>query len=471
MKRSLLLFILAAGLASGCHKSGIQPGEARISGTFKPAISGYLNVTSGSVLDSAKINKDGGFSITIPLVEPGRAMLFIANRLTNVYLEPGKEIVLNINSLAFPENITFEGALGPVNHYLKLAEKLDQQTAIPAGELYSKEPESFIRFTDSVKRLKIKLLDEYQAKYKEIDPGFLSRARSEAEFTWADQHIQYPSKYQLIKGSPAVLPAGYHIDYLNTLGLNSASNLDSPVFKVFIQDYLDYRLGIYISEHPTTASLIFPESVARFRVIHEEFKDPAILDYLIFTAMDDHLANFGTTRVESFLTDFRLTCKNPDYVKAIESTVAGMEKVGLGKPAPDFTAYTPEGKKVRLSDYFGELLYIGFWASWSEWSLQEIPYFEQLRRDFIGKPVKFLMISLDFEKDKKLWAAIIKKNNFGSIQLMQDPESEILKNEYFLNDFPRYFLIDKDGKMLSAYAPRPTENIAETLNRVIGAAI
>ncbi|MFA5816048.1 MAG: TlpA disulfide reductase family protein [Bacteroidales bacterium] len=471
MKRIALSLILAAGLITGCQKPGIKPGEARISGTITPAVPGYLNITAGPVLDSARINKTGEFSITIPLTAPLRAMLFFGNRLTDIYLEPGKEVSLTINSIVFPENISYSGELGPVNHYLTLARKLDQQTSISATELFSKEPEQFIRFSDSVKQLKIKLLDEYEAKYKKIDPGFVTRTHSEIEFSWADQHLQYPGKYQLLKGTQPAIPAGYHFDYLNRLNLNSPSNLSSTVYKEFVQNYLDYRQSVYLVEHPNTATLIFPESVARFRVIHEEFSNPDVLDYLLFTSMDDHLANFGTTRVESFLTDFRVTCKNKEYVKAIETMVANMEKVGMGKPAPDFTAYTPDGKKVNLSDYFGQLLYIGFWASWSDWSLQEIPYFEQLRKDFEGKPVKFIMVSLDFEKDKNRWAAIIKKNNFGSVQLIQDPKSNILKENYYLNDFPRYFLIDKDGKIISVYAPRPTENIAETLTRVITAAL
>jgi alkyl hydroperoxide reductase subunit AhpC len=467
MKRIALSLILATGLITGCQKPGIKPGETRISGTITPAVPGYLHITAGPVLDSARINKNGEFSITIPLTEPLKAMLYFGNRLTDVFLEPGKEVSMAINSIVFPEKISYGGELGPINHYLTLARKLDQQTSIAAAGLFSKEPDQFIRFSDSVKQMKIKLLDEYMAKYKDIDPDFVTLTRSGIEFSWADQHLQYPGKYQLLKGIQPAIPAGYHFDYLNRLNLNSASNLSNSVYQEFVQHYLDYRQSVYLFEHPNTAALIFPESVARFRVIHEEFTNPAIIDYLLFTAMDDHLANFGVTRVESFLTDFRVTCKNQEYVKAIETIAANMEKVGLGKPAPDFTAYTPDGKQVNLSDYFGQLLYIGFWASWSDWSLQEIPYFEQLRRDFEGKPVKFILISLDFEKDKNRWAAIIKKNNFGSIQLFQDPKSNVLKENYYLNDFPRYFLIGKDGKIISVYAPRPTENIAETLNRVI----
>jgi len=467
MKRIVISLILAAGLITGCRQSGIKPGETRISGTLSPAVTGYMNITAGPILDSARINKQGEFSIIIPLAGPLKALLFFGNRLTNVYLEPGKELSLTINSILFPDNISYGGELGPVNHYLTLARKLDQQTSIPVGDLFAMEPEQFVKFSDSVKQLKIKLLDEYQAKYKEIDPGFVTLTRTEIEFIWAQQHLQYPGKYQLIKGIEPSLPAGYHIDYLNRLNLNNSSNLSSSVFKEFIQTYLDFRQANYLLEHPKTATLIFPGSVARFRVVHEEFSNPDVLDFLLYTAMGDHLANYGTTRVETFLTDFRVSCKNQEYIKSIETIVTNMEKVALGKPAPDFTAYAPDGKKVKLSDYFGQLLYIGFWASWSDWSMQEIPYFEQLNRDFNGKPVKFILISLDFEKDKNRWAAIIKENNFGSIQLIQDPKSNVLRENYYLNDFPRYFLIGKDGKIISVYAPRPTENIAETLTKVM----
>lgn len=459
--------ILAAGLITGCREHRIKPGEVRISGTFTPAVPGYLKITVGPVLDSAKIQTNGEFRKTIPLSEPGKAMLFFGNRMTDVYLEPGKEVLLTMNSILFPQNISFGGELGPVNHYLTLARKLDQQTSIAATELFSKEPEEFIRFSDSIKNMKFTLLKEYETKYKEIDPGFVTRTRTDLEFTWANQHLQYPVKYQLLKGIQPAIPAGYHFDYLTRLNLNSDSNLGSAVFREFVWSYLDYRQSVYIAEHPNASTLIFPESVARFRVIMQEFSDQKMLDYLLFTAMKDHLTNFGTTRIESFLTNFRVNCKNPEYNQAIETLVANMEKIGLGQPAPDFTAYTPEGKKVNISEYFGQLLYIGFWASWSDWSLQEIPYFEQLRKDFDFKPVKFIMISLDFEKDKNRWNAIIKKNNFGSIQLIQDPASNVLKDKYYFNDFPRYFLIDKDGKMISAYAPRPTENVAETLTRII----
>ena len=467
MKRIAIVIAIVALIASGCGPKDPGTSQVRVSGIFKPAVEGYLHITAGPVLDSTPIRKDGDFSITIPLAQPMKAMIFFGNRIAEIYLEPGKDLHLDISAAAFPDNVTFSGQLGPVNHYLLLAKRLDQQSAIPTTELFSREPAQFISFSDSIKRLKIQLLNEYKERYKEIDPGFVARTSTEIELKWADDHIQYPFKYQILKGIQPVLPPAYHPDYFSLLKLNEASNLESPVYKEFIQNYLDYRQAIYLDSHPNVAGLLFPETVARFRVIHDEFSNQQVLDYLLFTAMNDHLANYGTIKVESFLTDFRVSCKNQEYLKTIDNTVASLEKVGIGKPAPDFTAFTPEGKKVKLSDYFGQMLYIGFWASWSSWSLQEIPYFEQLRKNYAGKPVKFIMVSMDFEKDKNRWAAIISKNNFESIQLKQDPQSTVLRDQYFLNDFPRYFLIGSDGKIISVFAPRPTENISVTLDRIL----
>jgi len=470
MKRISVILGLALAILTNCSNPALKPSEARISGTMAPAVEGYLNVTAGPVLDSVRINKNGKFSITIPLAEPMQAMVFFNNRLASIYLEPGKEVMLTINSILFPENIVYGGDLGPVNHYIQLAGKLDQQNSVTPVELFSREPDGFIRFTDSIRQVKIQLLDEYESRYREIDPAYVSGTRAAIEFAWAMQRIEYPDKYYQIKGTLPDLPPGYHFDYLHRLNLNSPAFLNNNAYKEFLQKYLDYRQSVYLFEHPDTRSLIFPESVARFRVIHEDFQNQDILDYLLYIAMDDHLANFGTIRIESFLADFNISCKNEEYLKFIATRVTDLEKVGLDKPAPDFTAYTPDGKKVKLSDYSGQLLYIAFWASWSDWSIQEIPYFEQLCKDFKGKPVKFMMVSLDFEKDKNRWNEIIKKNNFKSIQLIQDSKSSVLKDSYFLNDFPRYFLIGADGKIISVFAPRPTENIAETITRILNRA-
>lgn len=42
---------------------------------------------------------------------------------------------------------------------------------------------------------------------------------------------------------------------------------------------------------------------------------------------------------------------------------------------------------------------INFWATWCAPCVEEIPYFEQLEEEYKGKPLKIIMISLDFRKN------------------------------------------------------------------------
>lgn len=42
---------------------------------------------------------------------------------------------------------------------------------------------------------------------------------------------------------------------------------------------------------------------------------------------------------------------------------------------------------------------VNFWATWCKPCVEELPYFEQLAGDIQDKPVKILMVSLDFKRD------------------------------------------------------------------------
>lgn len=42
---------------------------------------------------------------------------------------------------------------------------------------------------------------------------------------------------------------------------------------------------------------------------------------------------------------------------------------------------------------------INFWATWCKPCVEELPYFEQLAAETAGRPVKILMVSLDFKRD------------------------------------------------------------------------
>ena len=311
MKRSWILLVAILGLWS-CNKQSDPSSTCFIKGTVKSMAKEYLAFTYADFLDSAKIDQNREFSLEVPVQETGYGMLMYNNALVEVYLEAGKNLEININTKTFPEKIEFGGDLGPINHYLQLARKLDRQADISSEVLFKLEPESFQNYTDSIRLTKSKLLLEYEGKFPDIDKAFITKKEADILYTWASQQLLYPGYYALIKNQIPPLPEDYHNTYLEKLELNNASLLISPMYKTFLENYLDYREAVYIENNPKVQEVWFPGSVARFRVIHQEFTDQEVKNYLLYISMIDHLDNFGTEHVESFITNFRVSCTNEE---------------------------------------------------------------------------------------------------------------------------------------------------------------
>jgi thiol-disulfide isomerase/thioredoxin len=73
-----------------------------------------------------------------------------------------------------------------------------------------------------------------------------------------------------------------------------------------------------------------------------------------------------------------------------------------------------------------ETIYVlNFWATWCKPCVKELPYFEQLHKNYKGKNVEVVLVSLDFPKHiEKQVIPFIKKHDLQSeIVLLDDPDA------------------------------------------------
>lgn len=104
----------------------------------------------------------------------------------------------------------------------------------------------------------------------------------------------------------------------------------------------------------------------------------------------------------------------------------------------------------------GNVIYIDFWASWCAPCRREFSYYSNIRNHFINKRVSFIFISID--KLRSSWKQAFKAENLDTVSnnyLLINPSNSFLK-ELNLASIPRYILINKDGKIISNDAPRPS---------------
>ena len=351
-----------------CNEPADPALSSHISGTINPVYQEYLAFTYSDFLDSTQIDQDGHFTIDVPATEAGYGMLMYNNSLVELYIEPGKTLDIDINSNIFPDNIEFGSELGPINHYLQLARKLDRRTDISSEDLYRKDAVTFSQLTDSIRDTKHKLLQEYIDKYPEFDSSFAIKKSTDIVYTWASQQLLYPGYYALLKNQIPQLPDGYHQKYLEILELDNSDFLISPMYKTFLENYLDYKEAVYLENHPDVEKLWFPGSVARFRVIHEEFTDEEVKNFLLFRSMGDHLDNFGIEHIETFITNFRVSCTNEEYRTQSTGLVGSdifrcvmiLLQVGLRHCVASSAAPSSDHDGPKRS--FAKLFAIAFWT-------------------------------------------------------------------------------------------------------------
>jgi thiol-disulfide isomerase/thioredoxin len=72
----------------------------------------------------------------------------------------------------------------------------------------------------------------------------------------------------------------------------------------------------------------------------------------------------------------------------------------LAKAAPDPVFKTLDGHNQKLSGLRGKIVVVNFWATWCAPCQEELPRLARLAGNYSGKPVAFVIISIDEPKDR-----------------------------------------------------------------------
>lgn len=135
-----------------------------------------------------------------------------------------------------------------------------------------------------------------------------------------------------------------------------------------------------------------------------------------------------------------------------------------GSQAIDFTMTDKKGKVFRLSDFRGKAVYIDVWATWCGPCCAEIPNLEKVAAHFKGND-KVQVVSISIDANRKAWLAKLEKDQPEWAQYILSPEeAAAFQRAWGINGIPRFLMIDKEGKIFNADAPRPSsEGIIETI--------
>lgn len=172
-------------------------------------------------------------------------------------------------------------------------------------------------------------------------------------------------------------------------------------------------------------------------------------------------ADVLTEEVDKLITD---EGKRDEYHAIIEKA----KTLFTGSDAIDFEIVDTGGKVHRLSDFKGKVVYIDFWATWCLPCCLEIPHMEKIAARYAGDS-RIVCMSVSFDKDLDNWREKLDMDKPQWPQYRTDDAGQEITLAYGFRGIPRFMLFDKEGKIVTVYAPRPSEY--DSLTSLIGSVL
>ena len=155
------------------------------------------------------------------------------------------------------------------------------------------------------------------------------------------------------------------------------------------------------------------------------------------------------------------------YKNYLAESVALKTELAKGKPSPTFEGYENyKGGTTSLADLKGKYVYVDVWATWCGPCKAEIPALKALNKQYEGKNIHFVSLSIDddrshggsWDKARENWKSMIAEKELTGIQLFAPNgwQSQFVL-DYKIKGIPRFILIDPNGNVVKPDAPRPSD--------------
>ena len=387
------------------------------------------------------LDSEATFEIEFELDAPSYMNFIHGKESTAMYVRPGDSIRVNINPSEFDETIKYKGSKASSF----LAAKYLLEDNLDLRELYSLEEPDFLTAVDQASAQMNGLLDSIG------ECAFKTEQKRVISLQWASKKLSYKKYYTNLGNGEIELSVNY-FKFMEDIDINDPS---------FLEDNNSYNfLKTYVSSNVSTD--FDHELLSNFDFIARTFNNQTTKDKIAYDLLKDFIKNEVLEDGDVIMEAYKALQSDSIKYNELNDLRIEMATFSPGRPAFDFTYPNVNGDSISLSDFVGSLVYVDVWATWCGPCKREIPHLLELEKEYHGKNIIFLSVSVDEEKDYDTWKNMLVEKEMGGVQLFASGWSKIAK-DYKINGIPRFMLFDSNGNIINVRAPRPSNDGIRTL--------
>ncbi len=386
-------------------------------------------------------------SVFCDTIKTGTGFYFLSKDRMSVslYLEKGDVLDVTINSQNLKDIKINSGNTKEENEYL-LGERKRKSEAIKAvggmKNLFSMKEDEFISTVDKMQKDSESALDSLHG----LSKNFITLEKRKFNYDRLMQLTVYPNYYRYLAKDKEYEPSDKFKSLTSKTDYNN--NEDYNNLSIYRQLVINHYSNKYSKQDANKDSII------------EEIKNSKITDLRNdFGRMLIQYLNPGTKDLKETVNKINDLVTDEKIKTQLQEKIESYKAIEKGNPSPQFSLKDINGKTVTLESLKGKAVYIDVWATWCGPCKGEIPHLQKIEKKYHGKKINFVSISVDEPKNKAFWEKMVKDKKLGGIQLFSDNGWNIdFVKRYQINGIPRFILLDKDGNIVTAQAPRPSSN-------------
>ncbi|MCL5244835.1 TlpA family protein disulfide reductase [Cellulophaga sp. 20_2_10] len=411
--------------------------------------------------DTLIVTANGAFLDTIK-VPIGEYSFMVDNNKIKLYLEKEFNLKINADAKDFDNTISIVGKGELENNYLKFKKEQNSSFKVDA-DLLKLEENSFKEKINNHKTTLNNKLDKTEGlsyKFKAFQKKDNNYNYLLALSSYKNMHTRYVEnkEFKLSKESLQELEQVTYYsdeDYKNHDGYKTLAIL---------------KLRNEIIKESKNSK--YPVLAVAAKLQSEFIKNELLLQvkYVITHKVDMHQNSEPNFNMDEYYAKFKSIATDKELITQIEKQYKNLKLLDKGNPSPKFVDYENHaGGKTSLEDLKGKYVYIDVWATWCIPCIAEIPALKETEKAFHGKNIEFVSISLDSHNHYEKWKQMVVDKELGGIQLIADKEFDSdFMQDYVIRGIPHFILIDTEGNIVNAHAPRPSDpKLKEVLNSLL----